>query len=307
MLGLDDAALLVERRFLLGLGYRLTGSSADAEDIVQETFARALRHPPLDLQRPLRPYLVRIAVNLGRDRYRRRRRQHYVGPWLPWPLDAAPEALTLDPTQSAEDRLAEIESARYAFLVALEALTANARAVVVLRDVLDYSVEETASVLGLSAANVKTTHTRARRALARRGRPALDAPPAPTPDAAAALGQFMMALASGDAAAVEAVLTPGVRMRSDAGGQYRAALREVVGADKVARFFLALSKKAEGKVSIRPVQANGAPALFLEQDLPGLAPYTLIMISLDPGGRIEAIDLVLADEKLAPYVKTGSR
>jgi RNA polymerase sigma-70 factor (ECF subfamily) len=113
------------RSFLWGLCYRLTGSAADAEDLVQETFARAIEHPPARTDEPWRPWLVRVAMNLGRDFLRRRRRRSYIGVWLPSPIDTGDEASppSYEPTfaggMSAEGRYDLLESVSIAFLVAL--------------------------------------------------------------------------------------------------------------------------------------------------------------------------------------------
>src|SRR6185295_12271247 len=82
-----SAAFAADRRFLWGLCYRLTGSAADADDLVQETFVRAMERPPPRTDEPARPWLVRVATNLGRDLLRRRKRRGYVGPWLPSPIE----------------------------------------------------------------------------------------------------------------------------------------------------------------------------------------------------------------------------
>ena len=79
------------RRFLWGISYRMTGSAADADDVVQDTFVRAIEHPPARTDEPLRPWLVKVALNLSRDVLRRRKRREYVGPWLPSPIDTADE------------------------------------------------------------------------------------------------------------------------------------------------------------------------------------------------------------------------
>src|SRR5207247_2771327 len=98
------------RRFLWGLCYRMLGSAADAEDVVQDTFVRAMERPPRDLAQPVRPWLVKVALNLSRDALRRRRRREYVGPWLPSPIDthddSAPPAHepVIDGTQTLEGR-----------------------------------------------------------------------------------------------------------------------------------------------------------------------------------------------------------
>jgi RNA polymerase sigma-70 factor (ECF subfamily) len=80
-------AFAADRRFLWGLCYRMTGSPADADDLVQETFLRAIERPPPRTDQPLRPWLVRVSMNLARDHLRARRTRRYVGPWLPGPID----------------------------------------------------------------------------------------------------------------------------------------------------------------------------------------------------------------------------
>ena len=144
-----DAVYREHGRFVWGLCYRMTGSATDADDLLQETFARALASPPRDTSAPWRPWLVRVAVNLARDRLRRRKRTPYVGPWLPAPIETGEQvAEGLDP----EHRYGLLESVTFAFLMACEALTPRQRAVLLLRDVLDYSVEETARALAMGAA-----------------------------------------------------------------------------------------------------------------------------------------------------------
>src|SRR5215471_17471425 len=113
------------RRYLWGICYRMTGSAADADDIVQDTFVKALEKPPKDMEAPLRPWLVTIAINLSRDQLRRRRRREYFGPWLPAPVMTEDESpLELDHQPAAEaSPMAQYdltESITFAFLVALE-------------------------------------------------------------------------------------------------------------------------------------------------------------------------------------------
>src|SRR5207249_6583174 len=125
-----DALYEQHRRFLWGLCYRMTGSAADAEDVVQDTFVRAIEHPPRRTEEPLRPWLVKVALNLARDLLRRRRRREYVGPWLPSPLetDWSSQGATADRERdppshepaTLEGRYDLLESVSFAFLVALE-------------------------------------------------------------------------------------------------------------------------------------------------------------------------------------------
>jgi RNA polymerase sigma-70 factor (ECF subfamily) len=158
------------KRFLWGMCYRMTGSASDADDIVQDTFVKALEKPPADMEAPLRPWLVKVAMNLSRDQLRRRRRREYLGSWLPSPVptegDHWIELAEVSVTGNSPDTLYDLmESVSMAFLLALEALSPAQRAVLLLRDVFDYSTNETAEALEMSEANIKVTLHRARRAM----------------------------------------------------------------------------------------------------------------------------------------------
>src|SRR5262249_23603780 len=131
----------------------------------QETLRRALEAPPADLERAPRPWLVRVAVNLCRDALRERKRRGYNGTWLPSAIET-PSELTPGIAASAEARYGQLESVTFAFLLALEALSSSQRAVLLLRDVFDYSVRETADALSMTQTSVKTTLHRARRVMA---------------------------------------------------------------------------------------------------------------------------------------------
>src|SRR5262245_50974510 len=159
------------RPLLWSLCYRMLGSAADAEDVVQDTFVRAIEHPPPRADMPIRPWLVKVALNRARDLLRHRRRRRYVGPWLPSPIDTGDESSppahepVVDGIESLEGRYDLLESVSFAFLLALEALTPSQRAVLLLRDVFDYTVHEAADALDMTQASVKTTLHRARRAM----------------------------------------------------------------------------------------------------------------------------------------------
>jgi RNA polymerase sigma-70 factor (ECF subfamily) len=295
-------------RHVWALAYRMTGSAADADDVVQETFARAVARPPARLDEPLRGWLTRVAVNLARDALRRRRRGRYVGPWLPSPVESPAFEEPAAPTAAgAAARYDLRESASFAFLLALEALTPRQRAVLLLRDVLDYSVQEAADALSLSEANVKTTHHRARRAMA-----SYDTTHRP-PDAAladatrTALERFVTALVNEDATAAAACLAEGVRALSDGGGEYVAALRPIRGADRVTRFLLGLHSKTalSGRFAMRTF--NGLPAIVVEWDTPATrrrhpegrwAPRVVLRCELDAAGAIVEVHMVSASAKL---------
>jgi RNA polymerase sigma factor (sigma-70 family) len=291
-----DGAFREHERFLWGVCYRMTGDAAEADDLVQETFARAIERPPPDAGRPWRPWLARVAMNLAIDALRRRRRRGYVGPWLPSPVEGAPDPVEPGP----EARYGLAESATFAFLLALEALTPRQRAVLLLRDVLDYSARETASALGASEASVKVMLHRARQAMAAYDRERC----VPTPELAertrAAMERFFGAVAAGDAAAMEAALAEDVRMLNDSDGEYVAARKPVVGREKVALFHRKVG--AQGTVTrweIRTV--NGLPALYVEVggERPDVAQRMLIRADVDAAGLVKVIHSVLAPKKLA--------
>lgn len=307
-----EEAFNEHRSFLWGLLYRLTGSAADAEDLVQETFVRAIERPPARTDEPWRPWLVQVALNLGRDWLRRRRRRGYVGPWLPSPVDTDEEPPSFEPPDPSEGpaaRYDRLESISVAFLLALEALRPTQRAVLLLRDVLDESVRETAKALGMSEANVKTTHRRARRALAAYDRERRPLTRARQDDTRRALEQFVGCLLQGDAAGLEALLAKDVRSLSDGGGEFVTALRPLLGRDKVARFYLGITRKlgAGGAAEVRLL--NGLPTLIVERpDAPrGVSPRLTLQCETAPDGRVARIYVVQATRKLTALAAPSGR
>jgi len=288
-------------RLVWRLAYNMTGSAAEADDILQETFTRAIDHCP-STDRDLVPWLVRVAVNLARDALRRRRRQRYVGPWLPSPVDdepmsAAPDAGTL---------LERHEGASYALILALEVLTPQQRAVVLLRDVFEMSVAETAAALALSDVRVKVTHHRARRRLQAEGRHSAESR-TPSEQTLAALTRFATALTTGDEAELVACVTDGVRVLSDGGGEFIAALRPVQGAERVIRFLLGLRRKLgdDGAFEVRGVNAEPALVAELRTPVARAAPRWLLRCELAPDGRIAELHLVAASRKLTHVRRLG--
>ena len=294
------------QRFLWGLCYRLTGCAADADDVVQETFVRALAHPPEGTGESWRPWLVRVAMNLGRDVLRRRKRQGYVGPWLPSPIETGNEESPpayepeVGPTMTTEGRYELLESVSFAFLLALEALTPQQRAVLLLRDVFDYSVHATAEALGLSESNVKTTHHRARRVMQAYDRSRRLPTRELQEQTRAALGRFVAALAEQDVTAVEALLAESVRAVNDGAGEFFAARVPILGAARVARFHLNITRRhgADGLFAIRSI--NGLPALVGEFSAVrrGEPPRIVMQCELGADGRIERLHSVVASRKL---------
>lgn len=285
---LDGPAWESERRWLWSVCYRLTGVAADADDLVQETWLRAVERPPADRDRPWRPWLTRVAVNLARDRLRARRRHDLAGAWLPSPV--------------AEDRPDDVlgvrESASFALLLAMESLTPTQRAVLVLREVAGLDVAETAAALGQSPTTVKVTHHRARRALA-------DAPTPPlTADrdlAWATFHRLLGALAGGDPEAVRAVLTDDITATADGGGIYAAARRPIRGAGRVARFYATVSRRDGAPADFALGWFNGLPGLAatVVPRVPRWPPRWVLLAAVTPEGRIGRLYTVSAPRKLA--------
>lgn len=291
------AALDQHAQHLWGLAYRLTGSAADADDIVQETFVRALASPRTRTDEDgLRPWLVSIATNVSLDALRKRRRLGYVGPWLPEPVDTGELAAGEETEPQARYDL--LESVSFAFLIALEALTPRARAVLVLRDVLDYSAKETAEALGSTEAAVKVTLHRARRLME-----SYDANPCvPTRElqekTRAVLQALLMHLAAGDVSALTALLADDVRTLNDSNGAYHAARLPVIGGPKVARFWMNIRPKGPASLTLRML--NGLPALVgvLESPPSGIAPRTAVLLRLGALDLVTEIHGIVAPPKL---------
>jgi len=295
------------RQFLWGVCYRMTGSAADAEDLVQETFVRALERPPGRPDEPWRPWLVRVAMNLARDWLRRRKRRAYVGPWLPAPIETGDEVSppafepAVDGEHTTEGRYDLLESVSFAFLLALEALTPQQRAVLLLRDVFDYSVRDTAAALAMSEPNVKTTHHRARQAMQAYDRTRC----VPTRElqdrTREALAQFMTSLLSGDVPAIEAMLADSVHALSDGGGEFFAARKPLIGRERVIRFHWNLWRRRMEGARFAARMINGLPAVIgeFQTGKPGEPPRLVFRCDIDAQGRITALHSVVTTRKLA--------
>jgi RNA polymerase sigma-70 factor (ECF subfamily) len=286
------------RNALFGLCYRMTGSAADADDVVQETFRRALEHPPRDAEAPLRPWLMRIATNLCIDLLRKRRRERYFGPWLPAPVETAQLIESLEP--SPEARYGTLESASVAFLLALEVLDPRQRAVLVLRDVLGMSAAEVGDVLSLSAENVRVILHRARKALESYDANRIEIDDRVREQTKEALHRFISALAAGDAGAIVALLSEDAQSTTDAGGEFRASVRVVIGASQIARLLLNLLPHAGEPISMRELDVNGLPAIAVvfRQKSPRLAHRYVASVELGRDGKISQVRAFVATRKL---------
>jgi RNA polymerase sigma-70 factor (TIGR02957 family) len=249
------------RRLLFTVAYQMLGSVADAEDVVQDAWLRWSAADRAAVTDP-RAFLVRITSRLALDRLdsARSRRESYVGPWLPEPLLDRSRPVAGAAAPPVPDDAVELgEQVSLALLVVLETLTPAERAVFVLREVFGQPVDEVAAVLGRSPAAVRQMAHRAREHVEAR-RPRFDADPTAQREVT---DRFLAACAGGDVGALLAALAPDVVLVTDGGGKAKAALRPIVGADKVARFLVATA--AQGltldDLRVEVADVNGAPGV----------------------------------------------
>ncbi|MFJ9830034.1 RNA polymerase sigma-70 factor [Streptomyces sp. NPDC101169] len=270
---------VAHRNLLFTVAYEMLGSAADAEDVLQETW---LRWAGVDLGavRDRRAYLVRVTTRQALTRLRtlRRRKESYVGPWLPEPLLTAPDV--------AED-VELADSVSMAMLLVLETLSPTERAVFVLREVFDLGYDEIAEAVDKNPAAVRQIAHRARaHVAARRPREAV------SPDHARdALAAFRRAVETGDPRGLLDLIAPDVVLLTDGGGAVPAALRPVVGAAEVIRVL----NRIDTGVLVRPAQVNGHPALLLHR---GDELDTVIALRLD-AGLVTGLYAVRNPEKLS--------
>lgn len=279
-----------ERARLTGLAYRMLGSSADADDVVADAWLRFQRTGPHNVERPA-AWLTTVTSRLAIDRLRAqaRRREDYVGPWLPEPVPTAvAAAVTPAPAEDPADRVEVAESLTLGFLVVLDRLGPVERAVFLLADVFGEPYSEIAPVVGKSEAACRQLASRARRKVrdGRADRRAADE---------GLLAALVGGLAVGDIDAVLALLAPDVVLTSDGGPDRHAARRPVLGADRVGRFLVNLAGRVPEGATIAIEEVNAAPGLVIRHpDLP-----IVMTADRDDGGRVAAVRLVLNPTKLA--------
>jgi RNA polymerase sigma factor (sigma-70 family) len=300
-------AVMSERRRLINLAYRLLGSLADAEDAVQETYARwyAMSGPQQDAIESPGAWLTTVASRICLDLLgsARARRERYVGEWLPEPLPGLggglggqPGGVGADPA----DRVTLDESVSMAFLVVLDAMTPAERVAFVLHDIFRYAFAEVAEITGRTPAACRQLASSARRRIR-----AAQAAPAPVlaPDRAAAARQadvvrdFRRAWAAGDIGALIGLLDPAATMTADGGGLVAAALRPTEGAEQIARFLVDLAARSPARTALLERTVNGQPGLIVQQD--GVT-VTVMAFGLD-GDRITRIWAVRNPVKLRPW------
>ncbi|MPZ52097.1 MAG: RNA polymerase sigma-70 factor [Acidimicrobiia bacterium] len=245
---------VTHRNLLFTVAYEMLGSAADAEDVLQETWLRWVK-VDLEQVREKRAYLVRITTrqSLNRLRTMKRRREAYVGPWLPEPLLTAPDVA---------ENVELAESVSMAVMLVLETLSPTQRAVFVLREVFDVSYDEIAAAVDKTPSAVRQIAHRARQHVEdRRPREVVS-----ERETREALESFQHALESGDLQGLLDVLAPEVVLVGDGGGVKQAALRPITGAERVVRTITGGLGRDEGTFTARPTVINGNPALLVRRD-----------------------------------------
>ncbi|MFC1436811.1 RNA polymerase sigma factor SigJ [Streptacidiphilus sp. N1-10] len=287
-------SLLSERRRLLNIGYRMLGSVQDAEDVVQETYARWYALPEEAQQAIDMPlaWLTRVASRICLDHLvsARVRRERYTGEWLPEPVrdSALWTSSGKEGGEDPADRITFDESVSMAMLVVLESITPAERVAFVLHDVFGMPFTDIAETVGRTPAACRTLASSARRHIARQR------PGSSTPEEHRRIVRaFRGACGTGDLDTLVSLLDPSVESRSDGGGKVRAALRPVVGRDKVARLFLGLLRK-EPEVELVEEDVNGAPGLAVR-----IADAIVAVLTMDVrDGLITDLWMVVNPDKL---------
>jgi RNA polymerase sigma-70 factor (ECF subfamily) len=283
-----------ERPRLVGLAYRLLGSVADADDVVQEAWFRWARADHAAIERPA-AWLTTVVSRLGLDRLRSRRRERvdYVGPWLPEPI-VRPMA-TDDPEQAS----VLADSLTTTFLVMLEHLSPEERLALLLVDVFGEPFRSVSSLLDRSEDACRQLAVRARRKLAAHREQAEHRPHSQSEQLALAAA-FVGAVMSGDIAAVTSMLAPAAVATSDGGARRHAARRPIVGRDRIARFLVNVTKRWPPEVELVPVWVNGSPGVITK--IRGRAYMVSVLEIVD--GLVERQYSILNPDKLASIDRT---
>jgi RNA polymerase sigma-70 factor (ECF subfamily) len=293
-------AIMSERRQLINLAYRLLGSLADAEDAVQETYARwyALPRTQQDAIESPGAWLTTVASRICLDLLgsARARRERYVGEWIPEPLPEPGEWITERPGRMSADpadRVTLDESVTMAFLVVLDSMTPAQRVALILHDVFRYSFTEVAGIVGRTPAACRQLASSARRRIA-----AEPAAPAPAARQADLVRDFRQAWEAKDISALIGLLDPDATMTADGGGLAVAALRPIEGGERIARYAVDLASRVTGGLALLERTVNGQPGLVAQQD--GVT-VTVFAFDVD-GDRITRIWAVRNPEKLRPWM-----
>jgi RNA polymerase sigma factor (sigma-70 family) len=293
------SAIMSERRQLINLAYRLLGSLAEAEDAVQETYARwyAMTRPQQEAIESPAAWLTTVASRICLDLLRsaRARRERYVGEWIPEPVPEPGEWISGRPGGSPADpadRITLDESVSMAFLVVLESMTPAERVAFILHDVFGYSFAEVATIVGRTPAACRQLASSARR----RSRTA-QPPAAPTARQAGLVRDFKRAWEAKDINALIGLLDPGVTMTADGGGHVTAALHPIEGVAQVARYLADLADRTPSNITFLERTVNGQPGLVSQQD-----GVTVTVFAFDlAGDQIKHIWAIRNPEKLRPW------
>ena len=277
------------RPYLLSIAYRMLGSAMDAEDMVQETYLRYQTTPPETIH-SLKAYLTTILTRLCMDQLQlaRRKRELYVGPWLPEPIRTATTSEAADP----EKRVETEESISLAFLVLLEQLQPFERAVFLLREVFEYDFAEIATMLDKSEAACRRSFSRAKLHL-RAHQPRFPASPQIHRQL---LSGYFQAVQTGEMTPLMNLLSEDVTLWADGGGKVKqAALRPIRGREAVARFSLGTKRFWPENSRVELAEVNGQTALIIRA---GGQVFSVLTIDVEQG-RIQAIRVIANPEKLA--------
>ena len=278
-----DSVFERHRQALFGAAYRMLGTRADADDVLQEAWLRWDRVDRAEVDEP-RAYLFRLVTRLALDQLRRvkARREAYVGPWLPEPLLTSP---------GAEESAELTESLSMGLLVVLETLTPVERAVFVLREAFGFSHAEIAGMTGRTERAVRQLAYRARRHVDAR-RPRREATPAEHREVTE---RFLAAAIGGDLAALLSVLAPDVTFVADADGRSETPRQPVRGAREVAEYFVSVVPFWPPHLSVEIIPVNGGPGALVTTDG---RPFLVFSFDIDPAGWLREIDAVLNPAKL---------
>jgi RNA polymerase sigma-70 factor (ECF subfamily) len=292
MTGEVPGSIMAERRRLTNLAYRLLGSLAEAEDAVQETYARWFAMSPQQQEAIESPgaWMTTVAGRICLDQLRsaRARRESYVGEWIPEPLPDPTGGTPADPA----DRVTLDESVSMAFLVVLESMTPAERVAFILHDVFGYPFAEVAEIVGRTPAACRQLASSARRRIR-----AAQPPPTPAAEMAGVVREFRRAWEAKDVQALIGLLDPDAVAIADGGGLVPAELRPLEGGERIARTFIAFADRLPG-ITLLESTVNGQPGLVVQQE--GVI-VTVCAFAL-AGGRITRMWAVRNPEKLRPWM-----
>ena len=291
----SPGAVMSERGRLINLAYRLLGSLAEAEDAVQETYARWYAMPPEQQDAIESPaaWLTTVASRICLDLLgsARARRERYVGEWIPEPLPGQAQWASARPGADPADRVTLDESVSMAFLVVLESMTPAERVAFILHDVFGYPFAEVAEIVGRTPAACRQLASSARRRVR-----AAQAPPAPAAAQAGLVRAFKQAWEAKDIGALIGLLDPGATVIADCGGRAAAALHPIEGREEIASYLADIAARA-ADMTILERTVNGQPGLIAQQD-----GVTVTVFAFEVAGdRITRIWAIRNPDKLRPW------